>query len=144
MCKIGLTTKENPLDRINESITSNPYYELFNCYNMAKIKISKKELYNFEKYLHKKVGQNIYHLSGNKSEWIRMSPFEAVKEIEYYINRSFGKADLYSGDYEDVAHKLKIENRPDPMIYVLKSRVEYNETQEYIDYLMKFHKYPVE
>ena len=138
ICKIGLTIQKNPLTRIKRLSTANPYFELFNSYDMTYFNISKRELYNLEKYFHKKLGTNIYNLNGNKTEWLRITPFEAEIEIDDYINNTFKEYD----DQTDIISNIKIENRPDPLPYVLITNNEYHDNKEYIDYLMQYHNYP--
>lgn len=138
ICKIGLTTQKDPLTRIKKLSTANPYFELFNSYDMTYFKISKKELYDIEKNFHNRLGTKIYNLNGNKTEWLRITPFEAELNIENYINITFKEHD----DKTNIISKIKIENRPDPLPYTLITNNLYDDNREYIDYLMKYHKYP--
>lgn len=150
ICKIGLTTKENPYDRIKQGATSNPYYILFNCYDLSKLNISLQELCDFEKYLHRKLGFRIKNVAtGNNSEWLEITPFYAEKELEYRIGNSFrfGNDSFLDEDGEvdsNVMNEIKFTFRPDPLDFSCRSFLNYDDCKEYIDYLMDYHNYPDE
>ena len=133
-CKIGITTRENPMNRIRDGRTSNPFYILFNCYELSKLKISNKELRNFERYIHRKLGFSRIHRigTGNPSEWFRLSPFDAEEEIDYYVCNNFDFNGRHSFDEDgnidrEVLREVKYEHRPDPLGLSINSNLIYAE-----------------
>ncbi|NMM29232.1 MAG: hypothetical protein HHJ12_18635 [Glaciimonas sp.] len=144
-CKIGLTTMNNPGDRVKRGVTANPFYRLFNSYDLSKIGVSKKELTDFERYLHRKVGCRIpMNGSGEMSEWIYETPFNTEKEIEFHIANCFhcdGKSllDEYGKVDYQIINQLSVKNRPSPEHIV--DLYQYETCKEYVDYLIHYHHY---
>ncbi|HCH6293777.1 GIY-YIG nuclease family protein [Vibrio sp. J2-3(2022)] len=150
-CKVGITTRENPMLRIRDGYTSNPFYILFNCYELSKLKICHKELRMFERYLHRKLsGSRISIIgTGNQSEWLRISPFQAEAEVDYYVCNNFDFNGQRSFDEngnikKEILGMVKHEIRPEPFYLTVNSNIFYEDCKEYIDFLMDYHKYPKE
>lgn len=140
ICKVGLTTTENPKNRISQGNTSNPFYILFNCYNLSEIGISKEELTDFERYLHKKLGPRIRIVaSGEKSEWIETSPFCAEDQIEHFISNAFSLKGQSFQDEDgsvktDTMNSIKYAHRPCHLH--IHERINYCKYKEYLDFLI--------
>lgn len=91
-CKVGLTTSQDPRNRIRAGRTSNPYYVPFVSYNLGQLGIGKKELKNFEKYLHRKIADRVPFVDGDfESEWLEETPTDTNTQIIYYIANGFRK-----------------------------------------------------
>ncbi|ELR8729983.1 GIY-YIG nuclease family protein [Vibrio harveyi] len=150
ICKIGITTRENPIDRLRECRTSNPFYSFFNCYDMARLNISMRELLDLERYLLRKLGVRLNHIgTGNASEWVRISPCFAEKEIDYIICNNFdfhenSMIDEDGNPDEKYLGEFKYKVRPDPFGLFINSFVRYEDCQDYYDFLMDYHEYPEE
>ena len=150
MCKVGITTRETPIQRINEGRTTNPFYLLFNSYDLSKFKLTRKKLMNFERFVQQRLGASVSRIvSGSNSEWIRTTPFNAEQEIDYRIANDFSSDDelLFDEDGEILEEKfkeIKYPYRPDPFNLSVSSNLNYEECKNYIDYLMDHHNYPTE
>lgn len=149
-CKIGITTRQNPHERILEGRTSNPFYLLFTAYNLAYLNVEKEELGRFERYVRGKIGYPVYRVaSGNLSEWRDEDPRNAELVIDHHIINSFthdGKI-LFDEDGMPCAEefcKIKFPYRPDPFGLSEISNLNYDQCKEYIDFLMNYHNYPVD
>lgn len=149
-CKIGITTRQNPQIRIREGRTSNPFYLLFTAYNLTPLNVDASELKKFERHVRKKVGQPVWRVaSGNESEWRYEDPRNAELVIDHHIINTFtynGK-NLFDEDgmpsneeFQDIKHPY----RPDPFGLWEISNLNYDQCREYIDFLMDYHKYPIE
>jgi hypothetical protein len=141
ICKVGITLQAEARHRVTGSNTANPFYTLFNSYDMAGIGISKKELFDFEDYLHRKIAPRIPMIgTGGYSEWIMMSPFKAAEEIEYRIGRGFSVPEFMNEDgeiqYENVRKYLH-EHRPNP--FFIAEQVN-GMANEYVEYLLHWYE----
>jgi hypothetical protein len=141
ICKVGITQQPEARFRVAGNDTANPFYTLFNSYDMAGIGISKKELLDFEDYLHRKIAPRIPMIgTGTSSEWIMMSPFEATKEIEYHIGRGFSVPGFMNEDgdiqYENI-HRYRCEYRPNP--HFIAEQV-CGMANDYVDFLVRWHE----
>ncbi|WP_155279876.1 hypothetical protein [Alteromonas macleodii] len=143
ICKIGLTTAVSPWQRIQQGTTSNPFYLLFNSYNLSIVGISKKELQDLERYLHRKIERRIPIVSsGSVSEWVESHPLQAENWIDSYISNSF-ELNGFSLQNEhgevnySLFNKVKEVCRPDPSS--ITRAVRYEQCQEYVDYLIWYH-----
>ncbi|MGP2446585.1 hypothetical protein [Pantoea ananatis] len=90
MCKIGLTTKENPFKRISEGKTYNPFLELFTTYQLSACTwgCSQKELNDIEHYFHGRntFGGAIKHSKTLRdSEWFFNDPEDAEWQIDWML-----------------------------------------------------------
>ena len=90
ICKIGMTTQRDFTNRLRQGVTSNPFYFFFKIYKLVDARISRKELRDFEKYLHRKMWDRIeIFTTSRNSEWFRIDPVEAACEVEDYIINCF-------------------------------------------------------
>ena len=150
ICKIGITIREDPNTRLRECMTSNPFYNFFNCYDMSRFSISKKELLDLERYLHRKLGIRLNSIgTGHETEWVSISPYLAEKEIDYIICNNFyflgnSMIDEDGNLHKEYLSEVKHRIRPDPLGLFFNSFVRYEDCQEYYDYLMDHHNYPKE
>ncbi|OIN45957.1 hypothetical protein [Pseudomonas costantinii] len=91
-CKVGLTTSQNPLNRIRAGRTSNPYYVPFVSYNLGQLGIGKAELKDFERYLHRKISDRVPFADGDfESEWLTTSPIYTNAQVIHHIVNGFRK-----------------------------------------------------
>jgi len=141
ICKVGITQQVEARYRVKGANTANPFYTLFNSYDMAGIGISKRELLDFEDYLHRKMALRIPMIgTDGYSEWLIMSPFNAAEEIEYRIGRGFSEPGFMNEDgdilYENI-RKYRHEHRPNPHLIAEKVNGMAN---EYVEYLLRWHE----
>ena len=143
ICKIGLTTGIEAYVRIKQGTTSNPFYLLFTSYDLSMVGISKKELYDLERYLHRKIEDGIRIVSsGSYSEWFELHPLKAESWIDSYICNAFD-LDGFSLQNEDgevdysLLNSFKEAFRPHP--WLILRRISYERCKEYVDYLTKYH-----
>jgi hypothetical protein len=146
ICKVGITTMETADLRVSGRSTENPFYCLFNSYNLGAIGISRKELLDFERYMHRKFADRISFVGTDiKSEWLNVSPFEAEGQIEHYIANAFSRDDLKLMDEDGEIVRAEFEkfvqrNRPHPAL------VENNHLhmllRPYLNYLCRWHGIP--
>ena len=143
ICKIGLTTAINPCQRIQQGTTSNPFYLLFTSYNLSMVGISKKELLDLERYLHRKIERRIPIVSsGSLSEWVESQPLKAETWIDSYISNTFDLNGLPlkndDGEVNDsLFNKVKEIYRPHPLTII--DVVRYEQCKEYVDYLISYY-----
>jgi len=136
MCKIGLTTQQDPSDRIRAGITSNPYYAAYNIYDLRSRGITITELRALENYVRRKSpGQVIHHfMSDCESEWIEEAPWTVAPDAEYFMARALS---INLGeDYEPLEGAMepyRFEFRPSPLSVI--GKYDYERCQEYVDYL---------
>jgi hypothetical protein len=143
ICKVGLTTMEDPLMRVGGRSTENPFYCLFNSYNLGKIGISRKELQDFESYMHRKFANRINFIgTGTPSEWLNVGPFEAESQIEHYIANAFSRNGVNLLDEDgEVIQSVMLEyvekNRPHPG--AVEMNCYRNSLRPYLQYLCNYH-----
>lgn len=101
MSKIGLTTNQDPMTRISQGKTYNPFLMLFTAYELSKCTygVSQKELNDIEGYLHGRAtfGGALKHLqSGRESEWFYIHPDLAENQVDTLIaKRGFAVGGQY-------------------------------------------------
>ena len=159
MSKIGLTTNKDPLNRISQGKTYNPFLMLFTTYELSKCTygVSQKELNDIEGYLHGRAtfGGALKHLqTGRDSEWFYIDADEAETQVDLHLaKRGFavdGKTlyTTYEGyhEYGDIVpermKKIKTIVRPDPEEFyqlVISRGMKPQQFQEYYQYLMEYH-----
>ena len=155
MCKIGLTTKEDPLKRISEGRTYNPFLELFTTYQLSACTwgCSQKELNDIENYFHRRstFGGAIKHVRTQRdSEWFFNDPEEAEHQIDWMLaKRGFSVRGWYlyevytreDRDQEklnyinvDALKEIKTIFRPDPYEYQNKALAAGIKDYQFVDY----------
>ncbi|WP_202934878.1 hypothetical protein [Vibrio navarrensis] len=159
MVKVGLTTRENPHDRILNGRTYNPFVTLFAAYDLTKntFGISKKELADMESRIHGRgaFGEPLRHLnSGRRSEWFFIDPDEAEFQIDVNLAKRGFSVDGYmlfthqSGyeKYNDIAiwrmKRIKSVFKPKPLDFkeLADSRgIPFEIYKPYYEYLVAFH-----
>lgn len=160
LSKIGLTTKHNPIFRIAEGRTYNPFLTLFSTYELARCTfgISQQELSDIEGYIHRRgsaFGPPLKHLdSGRDSEWFNIRPDHAESQVDWILaKRGFSVAnenlyELYensnnrNGINIRAMRKIKKINRPFPdSVEYLAATAGYDTRliRPYLSYLEEFH-----
>ena len=160
MSKIGLTTRDDPYQRISQGRTYNPFLRLFAVYELSRCTfgVSKEELSDIEKYIHNRsiFGEPLKHLDSNRdTEWFFLDPDSAEFQVDLLLmKRGFsvdGKS-LYTY-YEDVEtycdvvidrmRKIKTIFRPSPSEFESKAQqcgMPFELYQQYYNYLVSFHQ----
>lgn len=148
ICKVGITTMKSPFDRVSGRSTENPFYCLYNSYNLGKIGISKKELMDFEKYMHRKFASRVKFIgTSTPSEWLTVGPIEAEGQIEHYIANAFSSDELSLMDEDGEIARETFEqfverNRPHP--YNVDSSHLWHTLKPYLNLLCQYHKLQIE
>ncbi|HCZ8661477.1 TPA: GIY-YIG nuclease family protein [Citrobacter braakii] len=164
MCKIGLTTKEDPLKRINEGKTYNPFLELFATYQLSACTwgCSQQELNDIENYFHHRAtfGGAIKHVRTQRdSEWFFNDPEEAEHQIDWMLAkrgfsvRGWSLYEIYireDRDQEklnyvnvDALKEIKTIFRPEPYEYksrALAAGLRDYQFADYFNFLFDFHR----
>jgi len=160
MSKIGLTTRENPSQRISQGRTYNPFLRLFAAYDLSQCTfgISKEELSDIEKYIHSRsvFGEPLKHIDSNRdSEWFFLDPDSAEYQVDSLLRKRGFSVDgktLYTyyegletcGDIViDRMKKIKTIYRPLPDEFntqAERSGMPFELYQQYYNYLVSFHQ----
>ncbi|NIY94677.1 GIY-YIG nuclease family protein [Vibrio diazotrophicus] len=159
ICKVGLTTRESPHQRVSQGKTYNPFLFLFASYELSKCTygVSQKELDDIERYIHRRsiFGGAIKHLAtGRDSEWFSIHPEEAERQIDWILaKRGFavdGKV-LWSNSQKDEKFnfiavermkKIKTVYRPEPWeMSEMFDRMEapYTTLNQFYRFLREYH-----
>ena len=159
MVKVGLTTRDNPQDRILQGRTYNPFITLFAAYDLSKntFGISKKELSDMEDRMHTRAifGEPLKHInSGRSSEWFFIDPDEAEFQMDTNLAKRGFSVDGYSlfthqagyEKYNDIAiwrmKQIKSIFKPKPEEFQMLAEhrgIPFEIYKPYYDYLVGFH-----
>ncbi|EPN3958437.1 hypothetical protein ACPUEJ_20070 [Vibrio tubiashii] len=157
--KIGLTTNANPLKRLSQGKTYNPFLMMFTTYELSRCTfgISKEELSDIESYLHGKgtFGGAIRHLSsGRKSEWFHIHPDRAENQVDMLITKRGFSVDgeylfatgvgykKYGEIMPERMRKIKTIFRPIPKEFINKATsvgIKPDQYKNYVEFLEEFH-----
>ncbi|MBD8566194.1 GIY-YIG nuclease family protein [Oxalobacteraceae sp. CFBP 8763] len=160
--KIGLTTKDSPINRIKEGRTYNPFLTLFTTYELSRCTfgVSLKELRDIERYIHRRsvFHPPIRHLyTGGESEWFYVPPDEAESMVDGLLAKRGFSVDgrylytMFEGPHNqgemDIEQMKKIKKiyRPFPGDFVEAAEcagIKRKHYHGYIEYLRDFHSRP--
>ncbi|XDF80132.1 hypothetical protein AAFX60_017290 [Aliivibrio fischeri] len=159
MSKIGLTSIQDPVVRISQGKTYNPFIMPFAAYELSKCTfgVSKEELGDMEANLHSRsgFGKPLQHLSsGRDSEWFYIDPDSAENQMDMYIAKRGFAVDrkylyTYNSGYEKFGgivpermQKIKTIYRPEPQRFynmAINRGLRFEQFRNYYDYLVNFH-----